>query len=301
MPATSNRRLTTPILLLLLLLGSGCSNADRASGALTQTKAEVTAAGGESSEVDAASQRKLIRKGHLDLRVASPSEQAPKAQSIVKELGGYVEASERRGEEQADVSFTFRIPSAKLDVALTRLKALAGEDGTISERITTEDVTDRHVDLSARIKAKRKLETRYLALLDKSETMSDTLAIEKQLNQGRTEIERYEGQLTQLDKQVDLSTLELTLQAERPLVTASVGDFSKSVKRASGDAINVGAGIINGGIRLVGIALPLMLFFGVPGWLLGRRLWRFAFPPNGGAPQPSNPTVQPPQAPEGAQ
>ena len=264
--------------LVLVFLALGCEKAEPGGASAAKTApAAVKADQGMAEAAVAPAQRKLIRRGELELEVSSPASLDARARSVAKDLGGYVEASSAQpasDSREGDVSLTLRVPAARFDEALAKLKALAGSDGTVRERVSTEDVTDNHVDLTARLAAKRKLEQRYLALLEKSDSVTDALAVEKQLGQVRTDIERFEGQLARLDKQTDLSTIELKLRAQRPLVAASLGDFGRNAKRAGGDAVTIGAGLINGGIRLLGVLLPVFLFFGLPGWLIGRRLWR---------------------------
>src|SRR5690606_37991293 len=79
-----------------------------------------------------------------------------------------------------------------------------------------EDVTERYYDLRTRIKNKKILEQRYLALLDKATEVKDILEIENNLNQVRIEIEGLEGQFNYLSKQVRFSTINLTFYEVLP-------------------------------------------------------------------------------------
>ena len=66
------------------------------------------------------------------------------------------------------------------------------------------------------LQKKKEIEVRYILLLQKSETISEILEIEKQLGELRTEIEYIEGRLKLLENQVSLSTLSITFYQTLP-------------------------------------------------------------------------------------
>jgi hypothetical protein len=58
-----------------------------------------------------------------------------------------------------------------------------------------------------RLENERKLEKRYLELLDRARTVKEILEIEEKLSRVRQEIESKEGRLRYLDNQVNYSTI----------------------------------------------------------------------------------------------
>lgn len=80
------------------------------------------------------------------------------------------------------------------------------------------DVSARYYDLETRIKNKKALEQRYIKLLEKASVIKDILEIEKNLNEVRTEIEGLQGQFNYLQKQVNLSTINLSFYEILPYV-----------------------------------------------------------------------------------
>ena len=93
------------------------------------------------------------------------------------------------------------------------------------KEISSEDVTEQYIDLEARLKAKKELESRYLELLKKANKISEILEIEKELVLIREEIESKQGQLNYLQNRVSMSTLEITFykQTTETGVTVSYG------------------------------------------------------------------------------
>ena len=222
--------------------------------------------------------RKVIRNADLAMTVASPGAAQREAGKIAEQHGGYLASSEslstasEDGEEPGSVRVTLRVASDRLDGALDALRKLGKHVG--HENISSRDVTDEWVDLEARIKTQKKLEEQYLEILKNASRVDDLLSVQKQLAEVRGEIEKAEGKKRLLDNQITLSTVTVTFQGERQLVALSAGAFGRAAKRASADTVNVGAGIVIGGIRLAGVLLPVFLLVLLPGVLLGRSALR---------------------------
>ncbi|MDD2984868.1 DUF4349 domain-containing protein [Flavobacterium sp.] len=104
-------------------------------------------------------------------------------------------------------NLTVRIPTAAFDAFLADIgKGVAYFD---RKEISAKDVTAEFIDIEARLKAKKILEERYLALLQKANKVSEILEIEKELSIIREEIEAKEGQLNYLQNRVSLSTVNI--------------------------------------------------------------------------------------------
>ncbi len=206
--------------------------------------------------------RQVIKRAELSLSVASPAEAQRSALTLAKDHGGYVVNSEQLGETGKDgpkrVRVVMRVRADRFEAALNALRKLGSHVG--SESVTSEDVTEEFMDLGARLRTKKKLEERYLALLDKATTVEDTLKVEKHLADVRGEIEKLEGRRKYLSNQVGMATVTATFTRERPLVAVSGSAITRAGKRAYVDAINVSGGIVVGGIRMAGFLIPVLLF-----------------------------------------
>ena len=164
------------------------------------------AASRETGQVTA---RQIIATAELTIAAASVEGAVIRARRIAESLGGFVERlSSAGGDEPPQADLTIRVPQAQFSPALERLEAL----GVVQFRtLGREDVTERHIDLSARLKSARREEQSLLALLERSGSVAEILAVERELARVRADIERGQGQLDFLERRVDLATIRLTL------------------------------------------------------------------------------------------
>lgn len=98
----------------------------------------------------------------------------------------------------------------------------------------TEDVTQQHVDLSARLANLRAEEERLRTFFDAAKDVKDMLAIESELNRVRQEIESLDAQVKFLERQAAMATVTLELTEPRPVVRPAGDDWG------FGDAITSG-------------------------------------------------------------
>ena len=108
---------------------------------------------------------------------------------------------------------TLQIPRARLDEAITGLKALGR---VTSEGLDGEDVTQESVDLDARLANARNSEKRLTAILaNRTGALDDVLAVEREIARVRGEIESMEAQRKALDRRVTYATVDLQLKEEK--------------------------------------------------------------------------------------
>lgn len=268
--------MTKTALVLCLLVATalaGCAKEDAGGAPAPAPVAGEPPAADPKPGVDAlerTSARKIIKNAELGLTVSSVPNAQRDAAKIAERHGGFVLSSEAEGSDrgQARVRVVFKVEAEELDQALDELRAMGTRRGT--DRVTSQDVTDEWIDVEARLKTQKALETRYLEILKDANVVADLLDTEKQLAEVRTEIEKLEGRKRFLDSQVALSTVTVSFVEETPLVTASSSAFGKAIKSAGGDVVNVGAALIVGIIRLLGFLVPVALIVLLPGFLLGR-------------------------------
>ena len=72
-------------------------------------------------------------------------------------------------------------------------------------------MTERFIDLEARLQSAQREELSLLSLLERAETVGEILTIERELNRVRSDLERLQGQLNFLERRVDLSTITVFL------------------------------------------------------------------------------------------
>ena len=109
---------------------------------------------------------------------------------------------------------TIRIPNTSFDAFIAEISK--GVTHFDVKEIAAQDVTEEFVDVTARLKAKRTLENRYLEILKKATKVSEILEIEKELSKIREEIEVAEGRLHYLENRVTMSTISIEMYTEKP-------------------------------------------------------------------------------------
>jgi hypothetical protein len=107
---------------------------------------------------------------------------------------------------------TLHIPAARLDSALTQLKHLGRVD---TESQSGEDVTQRHVDLDARLVNLRATEQRLRQMLqDRTGRLSDVLEVELALDKTRGEIDTAIAEQRALSSRIEYATVRISVSEE---------------------------------------------------------------------------------------
>ena len=159
--------------------------------------------------------QKIIKDGNMKIRVEDINSSEILVDSMIRDHDGYV-SSERfeNVEKYRRYYLVIRIPAGNFDPFLSDLAKGVGE--VISRSIQARDVTEEYIDLETRLENKRKYLDRYHELLNKANSVEDILKIQEQIRQLEEEIGSVTGRMEYLDNQVDYSTLNLTLEEEKP-------------------------------------------------------------------------------------
>ena len=229
------------------------------------------------NEASQAIERKIIRNANLTVEVASPSESQRKIFSIAEGHGGFVVTSEMTQQTSEDnskpavsVNLIVRVPAAQFDSVVQEIRAAGSR--VVQEKRTGQDVTEEFVDLEARIKNQRALETQFLEIMKRAGKVDEALEVQRQLAEVRTEIEKLEGRKRFLENQTSLSTINITLQTPTQIVNA-VG-FWYNVKSAFADGVDVAAAIVLFLIRAFIALLPVLILIVLPVALITRVVIR---------------------------
>lgn len=187
----------------------------------TSSGAGVSGQVGNTAQLVADSQRKLIWWGSMQLETLEYDESEAALLALVEECGGYTESSQRYGGD-VDLSsgvrgmrsgeFTVRVPAEKFDYFM-------GEGGSIATVISSytgsEEVTDSYFDTEARLDVLLVKEERLLEMLEKGEDIQYLLEVENELANTRYEIELLTSTLRRYDGLIAYSTVEVTLREVR--------------------------------------------------------------------------------------
>jgi hypothetical protein len=135
---------------------------------------------------------------------------------------------------------------------------------------STDDVTQQHIDLKARLDNLKAQELRLREFFAKAKNVSEMLQIENELSRVRGEIESLAAQVAYLERQAAMATVTIELTEPKALVRPAGIDWG--VGTAFTNGVRAFVGTLNVLIVLLGPALALALFIGLPAYLIVRAL-----------------------------
>lgn len=292
---------------------SGELNVAGSGAPVTTSAAAATTAAprGESDEaqvgptgIPAASDRKVIYDGQMQLEASDTRATFDQIVHLVQTSGGFIAATgvgdTTDDQDQPTISLTVRLPADDLTATLSRIRKLA--DRVVTESLQSQDVTDQFVDIEAQLRNLNALETELLALLaelrdNNNADPAKLLQVFDQIRITRGEIEQLEGRRQLLQNLVALATLQIgiaPLPAAAPIVPVDPAwEPGTQAKGALRDLIEALQGLGSWLIRFGLYTLPVLILVLGPmalvGWFIMLRVRRQR-------PAPINPTA-PPEAP----
>lgn len=180
--------------------------------------------------------------------------------AVAGRYGGFVLTTSVDDAKRRSGSITLRIPAERFEDAMTELEAL----GTVEEQtVTGRDVSQEFIDLNARIRNLAAQETVLLRLMGESQTVTDTIRVQHELQSVQLEIERLKGRLRFLRDQADMSTISISLfeAGVSPADERPAGMLAKAWEQAVDVALSVVAAVIVGTGALVPVAILFALAF----------------------------------------
>lgn len=170
-----------------------------------------TPSNGESEAVK--TEQMLIWTGAMTIEVMNVSNATAQITAKTKEVGGYLEgSSQNEYSSRPSTTLNLRIPSSQLAPLLASLNGV-GE--VTSKSLSSEDVTERYIDIQARLETNKKLRDRLQKLLDRADVVKDVLAIERELTRLQADIDSMTARLKAMKGKVDYASLTVQLNAKK--------------------------------------------------------------------------------------
>ncbi|MEY4936510.1 MAG: hypothetical protein RIS64_2869 [Bacteroidota bacterium] len=161
-----------------------------------------------SSEKIEVVERKIIKIGEIRFETKDLNQTKSIIAKSVADLKGYIsEESQNNSDYRKENKLVVRIPAGQFDSLLTVLGTYAGHFD--SKSVHTQDVTEEFIDVSARLKTQRDLETQYAQVLKQAKNVKEIMEVQGYLAEVREKIESAEGRLRYLSNQVGFSTLTI--------------------------------------------------------------------------------------------
>lgn len=229
------------LFLLFLLSFSSCKKSEAAAEELAVTAVKLpkveqvkfvkpVVTNSEERISDEKIEQKIIKTGDIRFETNDLGETYNQMIMAVKKHNAIIQ-NDIEGKDYGSIfrKIMIRVPSKNFDLFLSDISK--GVTYFDNKEISSQDVTEEYIDIDARLKAKKILESRYLELLKKANKVSEMLEIEAQLSSIREEIEAKEGQLRYMQSQVSMSTITI--------------EFYKTVANEGGATISYGSKIWN--------------------------------------------------------
>ena len=156
--------------------------------------------------------RDIIFTAAVTIEVDDVETTGRQATEAIDDLGGFVFGEDSTGGAQPTTTLIFKV---RPDDFAEALEALGGIGELRSQRVTTDDVTERVVDLQSRITTTELGVERLRAAMEGATNLEDFARLEEQLLSRESDLEVLRGTLRTLRDQIDLATITLTIVQDR--------------------------------------------------------------------------------------
>ena len=194
---------------------------DMADEAMVESAARqsgsATASGGTPA-VPADLGRDIIYTAWISVEAIDVATAAAEATSIIESVGGFTFAQQTSTRGRAHTTLTFKV---RPDQFANALRRLSGVGELIEQNVSAEDVTDIVVDLGSRIGTAEISVDRLREFLSRAEDAKGVAALERELSDRETNLERLRGQLRSLRDRVHLATITLNIDEAAAAVPTS--------------------------------------------------------------------------------
>ena len=230
----------------------------------------------EEAVEQASIEQKIIYTLEATLRVANVDEVVDAIEKDVTSMGGYISESRKTDREnETNAYMTLRIPVRDFD---TFKEDLTKYGNVSNQHLFTDDVSQQYFDVETRLRSWEAQEKRYLAILEKAETVEDILRIEDSLAHVRREMESLKGQLKFWDNRVQYSEIRIqiyplqsNLSVTDPWQPVSIKSTILAAKNAVIKSVSILWNAVNYLVVFIGYATPILAILTL-GWFGYRRL-----------------------------
>jgi len=175
--------------------------------------------------------RMVVYTAHLRLEVEDVDSAIDEVSRLAEGSGGFVASvstSKKSGARKFGV-ITIRVPQDKFYEVIWQIENLGEVE---SKEVRGEDVTEKYIDLKARLSNLQKEEKRLLEILDMCTKVEEILKVESELSRVRGEIERLTGQIQYIERRVELATITVSLTeiVPEPWIEVPEVDWGESIE-----------------------------------------------------------------------
>lgn len=198
-----------------------------------------TQAGVSDAAIAQAIETKLIKNGYIDIEIPRGEFQRKffEISALAQKYNGYVSNSQSYSDAEGKMtsgSIILRIDKANFDAALDEIKGMGNVKNV---NVSVQDVTQEYVDNESRLKNLYAQQKRLLEFMEQSETVTDSIEVQRELSNVEGQIEVLKGRQNYLDNLISFSTIEVFLAEPRPITDSTEGGFLGAVMRGARGAL----------------------------------------------------------------
>lgn len=211
--------------------------------------------------------QQIIKNANVQFQAENVEKSHDKIKLLLPQFNAYFGSDNASASSyQKDNNMVIRVPSANFEKLLDEL--MKESVYTNYKNISAEDVTAEYVDLQTRLKTKKEVEQRYIAILKQATKIPDILEVENNLRVIREEIEAAEGKMKLMKDQVAFSTITLNIYQKLDYTPEPEIGFLSNLKEAF---VRGWRGLLDFVVGLVRI-WPFVLIFGVLVFFIVRKI-----------------------------
>ena len=272
------------LVLMLAMLLASCSKGN--SNAFDSEIAQKPEDNGFTGDITDSATSDLLDADRKIIKTVNESVQTDSYDSFIKSIseavasvGGYISSKEEHGDSYYNSQtlrssyYTIRIPAEKLDEFTKNVDSLAV---VTSYNESMLDVTEAYVDVESRIAVYESERIALLEMLEKSEDVNTLLEIRTRLLTVEADLASLKAQKQSYDSRIAYSTVYLRVNEVRRVVSDNPGFFEEIGANFSDSVYEIGEGIRDFAVWLIGDILYILLVcaVGVGIFFLARFIYR---------------------------
>ena len=212
---------------------------------------------------------KIIYTAYADLETTDLDQSIDTLNGLVEQYGAFLERSSVTGNNLLDIAagytygrcadFTLRVPKEHYSDFTAALDSV-GNVVTLSS--DAENITAQYSDVETQVKSYDTQEQRLLEIMAQADTVEDMIALESRLSDVRMEKDRLETQLQNWDRQVDYSTVTISLtevEVLTPEPPAEEPTYLEQLGQTFMDSVHWMGRAAKGGVKLLVAVIPVLL------------------------------------------
>ena len=212
---------------------------------------------------------KIIYTAYANLETTDLDQSIDTLNGLVEQYGAFLESSSVTGNNLLDIAagytygrsadFTLRVPKEHYSDFTSALDTVGNVTNLTSD---AENITAQYSDVETQVKSYDTQEQRLLEIMAQADTVEDMITLESRLSEVRMEKDRLETQLQNWDRQVDYSTVTISLtevQELTPEPPAEEPTYMEQLGQTFMDSVHWMGRAAKGGVKLLVAVIPVLL------------------------------------------